>query len=271
MARQALQARLDRLETKVLEMADLVRARLGRALRALYDRDASLARSVADTDDAVDDRYLALEAECVSLLALEQPVAGDLRTVVASFKIVTDLERIADLATNLAGYAIASSGEGFPEIDLCGIGDLATRMVETATGAYAIGDDEWACREVAALDDDLDARCEHASEVVVRYLLDYELDRERDPGDGDDDSDNSDGSGSDNSDSDGDGNDNRAENDENDGKRNRGAAADAAIERLLRDVSLLLYTIRDIERVGDHAVNIAARTLYMVESDSTLV
>jgi len=243
MARREFQARLDGLKQRVLDMGSLVRSRLDRALRALVDRDEALARSVVANDEDVNDRYLAIESECISLLALQQPVAGDLRVVTASFKIITDLERIADLATNLARYALESSGDRFPEIDLGELGALASRMVEDALEAYAIGDDEWACREVAALDDDLDARCEHASAVVVRYLLDFEFarddggyDRRNDGVDGDD--------------------------------RERNAAT---VDRLLGDVSLLLYTIRDLERIGDHAVNVAARTLYMVESDSTLI
>jgi phosphate transport system protein len=234
MARQEFQARLDSLTERVLDMGDLVQSRLSRALRALSERDVSLARSVIENDADVNDRYLALEAECISLLALQQPVAGDLRVVATSFKIITDLERIADLATNLAGYALESGGDRFPEIDIGEIGTLASRMVADAMEAYAIGDDEWACREVAALDDDLDARCEHASNVVVRYLLDFELAFDDDRDDADD-------------------------------------TGTTAMDRLFADVSLLLYTIRDLERVGDHAVNIAARTLYMVDSDSTLI
>ena len=241
-SRQEFRARLDGLRQGVLDMAELVRGRLDRALRALSEQSngQDVARSVIDGDQAVNDRYLDLESECISLLALQQPVAGDLRLVTASFKIITDLERIGDLATNLAGYALESSGDRFPEIDLTAIGSLAKRMVTEAIEAYATGEDEWACREVAAVDDDLDARCEHASKVVVRYLLGFELE-----GGG--------GSGTD-----------------TDGEESVDGES-TSVERLLADVSLLLYTIRDLERIGDHAVNVAARTLYMVESDAALV
>jgi phosphate transport system protein len=225
--RREFRARLADLREAVLEMAELVQNRLDRALSALrgHRESPTLARSVIDSDRAVNDRYLALESECISLLALQQPVAGDLRLVTASFKIITDLERIGDLTTNLAEYALEGDRE-FPEIDMEEPGSLAGRMVADAIEAYAAGDDEWACREVAALDDDLDARCEHASNVVVRYLLGFELEARDET---------------------------------------------ATIDHLLEDVSLLLYTIRDLERIGDHAVNVAARTLYMVEGDSALV
>ena len=245
-SRQEFRARLDGLRQGVLDMAELVKGRLERALAALSEQSngQDVARSVIDGDQAVNDRYLDLESECISLLALQQPVAGDLHLVTASFKIITDLERIGDLATNLAGYALESSGDRFPEIDLTAIGSLAKRMLTAAIEAYAAGEDEWACREVAALDDDLDARCEHASKVVVRYLLGFELE-----GGG--------GSGTDT--------------DTNEGGEESVDGECTTVEGLLADVSLLLYTIRDLERIGDHAVNVAARTLYIVESDAALV
>ena len=244
MARREFQTRLADLKRAVLDMGTLVRSRLDRALRALSERDRALARLVAENDADVNERYLEIEGQCISLLALQQPVAGDLRVVAASFKVITDLERIADLATNLAGYALDSSGDRFPEIDVGEIGTLASRMVDDALEAYSVGDNEWACREVAALDNDLDALCEHASEVVVCYLLDFELERASADAD--------------------------ARRHKEDDSNDRDSET-TAVDRLLEDVSLLLYTIRDLERIGDHAVNIAARTLYMVESDSTLL
>jgi len=134
---------------------------------------------------------------------------------------VTDLERIGDLAVNLAQYTLAADRKRFEEVDLSAIGDRARSMLDDAMDAYRT-DDAPLCREIAARDDELDALCQHASERVV-------LEREVDDGDS------------------------------------------WAVEELLDDVSRLLLVIRDLERVGDHAVNIAARTLYMVESDPQLV
>nr|WP_254769384.1 PhoU domain-containing protein [Salinilacihabitans rarus] len=103
--------RLDRLRDAVVAMGDLVRESLADAFTALFTGDRPLARAVRRRDDEVDRRYLDVERECLELLALHQPVAGDLRIVAAAFKIVTDLERVGDHAVNVAArtlYALES-------------------------------------------------------------------------------------------------------------------------------------------------------------------
>jgi phosphate transport system protein len=222
--RDEFQASLADLRAEVLSMGDLVADRLDRALTALETLDESAAREVIGGDDEIDRRYLALESTCINLFAQQQPVAGDLRFVAASFKILTDLERVGDLAVNLAQYTLEANCERFAQVDLSSIGDLAGAMLDDAMTAYRT-DDAALCREVAARDDELDSLCQRASERVVRDLIEGEA------GDGD----------------------------------------PWSVERLLDDVSRLLLVVRDLERVGDHAVNVAARTLYMVESNPELV
>ncbi|UHH14634.1 hypothetical protein LT972_06440 [Halobacterium litoreum] len=114
MPREEYQAELDDLRASVVEMGDLVCDRLDDALAAYEANDEAVARGVVDGDDAVNDRYLELEGDCVDLLALQQPVASDLRFVAASFKISTDLERVGDHAVNVAArtlYAVESDPE----------------------------------------------------------------------------------------------------------------------------------------------------------------
>jgi len=212
---------LDELRADVESMGREVLDQLGRSLDALERADRGLAREVIDGDERVNQQYLDLEADCIELIALQQPVASDLRFVAASFKILTDLERIGDLATNLARYALAGSSEVISESRLREIGETASKQAEKALDAYVEADPE-ACRAIAERDDDLDASCQNASEAVVRELVASEPDR-------------------------------------------------WDIERLLDDVSRLLLTVRDLERVGDHAVNIAARTLYMSDGDPELI
>jgi len=220
MPRTEYQLQLKALKSDVLGMSELVLERYETALTALEDKDAELAHDVIDGDDEVNGRYLSLESECIDLLALQQPVAGDLRLVASSFKIITDLERVGDLAVNLSEYALAAERERYPEIDVMRIGREAGWMLEEAMDAYATDDVDRA-REIAASDDRLDELCADASEVIVYDLLrtDY----------GDD------------------------------------------IETVVDDVSRLLLTVRDLERVGDHAVNVCARTVYMVENDDELI
>ncbi|MFC7113724.1 phosphate signaling complex protein PhoU [Natronoarchaeum sp. GCM10025703] len=222
MPRNDYQRQLESLREDVLDMSDLVVGRLDTALEALDTGDETLAERVVAGDDEINRLYLDLEGECVDLLALQQPVATDLRFIAASFKIITDLERIADLATNLAEYAGTVAHDQTTRSELREIGEATTEMVETAMDAYA-RDDTDAAYDVAERDDAVDDYCEQASSRIVRDLLESER------------------------------------------------PVDGPVESMLDDVSTHLLTIRDLERVGDHAVNIAARTLYMVENDDELI
>ncbi len=224
MARQSYQEQLDALRNDVLYMSEVVLERLRMGLDALEQKDEELAWEVIEGDDEINELYLELEGDCIDLLALQQPVASDLRFIAASFKIITDLERIADLATNLGDYTLNAERDVFPDVDIQGIGTAVIEMVEDAMAAYET-ENTAACYEIATTDDEIDARCEGASEVVVRDLIETQLETDD----------------------------------------------QESIERLMADVSRLLLTVRDLERVGDHAVNIAARTLYMVENDDELI
>jgi len=222
MPRNEYRSRLGDLRDDVLYMSEVVADRLRQSLTALEQKDEALAQEIIDGDDEVNRMYLDLEQDCIDLLALQQPVAGDLRFIAASFKIITDLERIGDLAVNLADYTGDAERDVFPEVDVQHLGDVTLEMLDDAMNAYA-SETVSECYDVAERDDDLDELCAAASEIVVRDLIESELD------------------------------------------------PDENVEALMRDVSRLLLTIRDLERVGDHAVNIAARTLYMVENDDELI
>jgi phosphate transport system protein len=222
MPRTDYQEQLETLREDVLYMSELVLERLRMGLSALDQKDMALAEEVLTSDDEINQLYLDLERDCIDLLALQQPVAGDLRFVASSFKIITDLERIGDLATNLGEYATSATQDRFPDVDVRAIGMQAIELVEDAMDAYD-NEDPDACAEIAVRDDEIDERCTAASQAVVRELV---------------------------------------------GTEQRSAAN---MEALLQDVSRLLLTIRDLERVADHGVNICARTLYMIESDESLI
>jgi len=223
MPRNEYQSKLSELRDDVLYMSEIVAEQLRAGLDALERKDEELAQEVIEGDREVNQMYLDLEGECVDLIALQQPVAGDLRFIAASFKIITDLERIADLATNLGSYAEEAEQDLFPDVDVQRLGDFTLAMLDDAMTAYADEDTDL-CYRVADDDDEMDDMCSAASELVVRDLLESDLLDE-----------------------------------------------DQDAEDLMQDVSRLLLTIRDLERVGDHAVNIAARTLYMVENDDELL
>jgi phosphate transport system protein len=223
MPRDGYQELLEQLREDVLYMSEVVLERLQMGLDALQDKDEDLAWDVIDGDHEINQLYLELERDCIDLIALQQPVAGDLRFIAASFKIITDLERIADLATNLGDYTLDAEKDVFPDVDVQSIGDQTIEMVEAAMEAYAEEDPE-TCYKIAERDDEIDAMCEEASAIVTRDLIERQ-----------------------------------------------DITAEEKVEQTMQDVTRLLLTIRDLERVGDHAVNIAARTLYMVESDDDLL
>ena len=224
MARKEFQEQLQGLRENVLYMSEVVIDRVRMGLRALESNDKALARKVIEGDHEINELYLDLEQDCIDLFALQQPVAGDLRFIAASFKIITDLERVADLATNLGDYTLAAERDRYPDVDVQGVGDAVVEMVDDAMTAYADEDVE-ACFAIDERDDKVDARCEVASEAVVRDLIETEIE----------------------------------------------TGAGEEIEALMSEVSRLLLTIRDLERIGDHAVNVAARTVYMVENDDELI
>ena len=223
MPRKTYQRRLEALREAVLEMSALVCDRYELAIEAAIDGDETLGRRVVDGDDDVNERYLRIEDECVALHALQQPVASDLRLVTASFKIITDLERVADLATNLAAYG--SDGGLHPAMEFRGLAESAGDMLADAMAAYETGDVD-ACYHIAARDEDLDERCRRASQAVLRHLVETDRAREH---------------------------------------------SSEALAEGLDAVSNGLLAVRDVERVGDHAVNVAARTLYMIENDDELL
>jgi phosphate transport system protein len=222
--RESYQQSLEDLRADVTAMGDSVVDRLDDGLESLATCDEALAREIIDGDDEVNQTYLSLEEDCIDLFALQQPVASDLRFVAASFKILTDIERVGDLAVNLGEYALAGGCERRADVAVDDIGRDAKELFERSVTAYANGDAS-ACVDIAARDDDLDALCQRASQTVARDLI----------------------------------------------EREAGGSDAWTAEQLLDDVSRLLLTIRDLERVGDHAVNVAGRTLYMAENDPTLI
>lgn len=226
MPREDYQTQLETLEEDILYMSELVRDRLRKSISTIETKDEALANTIISGDHEINNLYLDLEQDCIDLLALQQPVAGDLRFIASSFKLITDLERIGDLAVNLAEHTTSANRDRYPDVDVQAIGEFAEQMLTDAMEAYATQNVDL-CQELAERDEELDAMCARASEAVVMGLLEQEFDAM---------------------------NDNEEE-----------------IEDVLQDVSRLLLTIRDLERVGDHAVNISARTYYMITGDDDLI
>lgn len=135
-------AELRSLKEQILAMGALVDAQVAEALEALVERDTDRAQRVIEADRAVNQMELAIDERCIRMLALRQPAASDLRFIAAALKMVTDLERIGDLAVNMA--------ERVPELaeapplralqELPAMAGVAQNMLRSALQAFVAGD-----------------------------------------------------------------------------------------------------------------------------------
>lgn len=145
------------LKQQLLFLSSTVEEAIAKVVTALMNRDPQLAREVVAADSEIDNLEIAVEAECEKLLALYQPVAGDLRFIVATLKINNDLERMGDLAKKIGKNVVYLCGVApVPgTIDFREIAERARRMVKHCMDAFVNGDAELA-RQVMAEDDAVD-------------------------------------------------------------------------------------------------------------------
>lgn len=151
------EAELRRLRERLQEMAARVEEMIGRANEAVTTADAALARETILLDRQVNTDELVIDELCLRLLARWQPMASDLRFVTVALKIVTDLERMGDIAVNVCerAIALADDGQSGGFAELPAMGEVARSMLRDAMRALADGDPDLA-RSVIARDDQLD-------------------------------------------------------------------------------------------------------------------
>ena len=207
--RHAFTTEIHQLEHDVLEMGSRAEVMVGLAADALTRLDVELARDVLSRDDDIDQRDLQIEAHCIRLIALQQPKAGDLRIISTAMKMITDIERIGDLAVDLARITLKVDNE-FGEtniIDIPKIANVSRQMIRLSLEAFVKRDLE-VVQQVIAMDDEVDD--------LYRNLREQIFDNMR-----------------------------------------------AEPNRVVADGWLLL-AVYHVERIADHAVNIAQRVAYMV-------
>jgi len=202
---------LEALKQTLLAMGGLVEDQIRRVMRALVERDDALAQEVIERDQQVNAYDVEVDETCVSLLALHQPAAGDLRFITTAMKIVTDLERMGDQAVNIAQRVLELNREPQlkPYIDLPRMAEKAQRMVKESLDAFVERDTELA-RKVCAEDAEVDA----IKDQIFRELLTFMMEDAR------------------------------------------------TIPRAIR----LILVSRFLERLADHATNIAEMVIYLVEA-----
>lgn len=149
---------LEQLKSKLLAMSALVESAVYRSITAVVQKDRKLAEEVLQNEARVNQMELEIDDQAISLLALQQPMAGDLRLITSAIKINNDLERMGDLAVNIAQRALALMDDPMvqPMIDIPHIGGLVQSMVRKALDAFVARDAELA-HSVLASDDAVDS------------------------------------------------------------------------------------------------------------------
>jgi phosphate transport system protein len=174
--RQVFEEELAAVNQEILRMGVMVEEALRRAIESLVDKDEAKARAVVDGDSAINRLEQDIEDRCIVLIAREQPVASDLRRLITSLKIVTQLERMGDHALHVAKGTLRLLPETYmkPLIDIPRMAEIGIGMVRDVLTAFLENDAERA-REVAKRDqlmDDLHTQ-------VMRELFTYMMESNR--------------------------------------------------------------------------------------------
>jgi len=201
---------LDELRKRLVEMSGLVESAIYRSVQSLVEKDGDQARQVLRNESRINQMEIEIDDLATRLLALDQPVASDLRFITAATKINNDLERMGDLAVNIAERSIALMREPLvkPLIDIPHMANLVESMVRKALDAFVKRDTALA-RSVLVSDDAVDGLRDAIYGELISFM-------QREP-------------------------------------------------TTVRQAIDLLFVARDLERVADHATNIAEDVLFVVE------
>jgi phosphate transport system protein len=201
---------LEQLKGKLLEMSALVESAIYRSIQGVVDKNQELAEQVIKNEARINQLEIEVDDMAISLLALQAPLAADLRLVTAAIKINNDLERMGDLSVSIAQSALALMKEPMirPLIDIPHIAGLAQGMVRKALDAFVNRDPELA-RSVLASDDAVDNMRTASYHELISFM-------EKNP-------------------------------------------------QQISQALYLLSTVRNLERIADHATNIAEDVLFLVK------
>jgi phosphate transport system protein len=161
------------LDRRLAHMGGLAENLLGQAFEALDRRDPHLAEQAVQSDKAIDQLQRDIEAQVISMIARRQPMADDLRQIMAALKIATDLERIGDMAKNIAKRALAIANEQYPKPLMSGLRHMterALRQLKDVLDAYAERDAQMALH-VWREDEQIDAMYNSVFRELLTYMM----------------------------------------------------------------------------------------------------
>lgn len=202
------------LQVKLQQMGSLVEESIARTIEALKNQDLEMAQSVIEADDIIDRLEREIEEKCLEVIATQQPMARDLRRVATLFKMINDLERMADYATSIAKITLRIAHQPLikPLVDIPRMAALSQKMVKQALDAYVREDVELAVA-VGRDDDEVD----HLFGQIFRELLTIMMEN----------------------------------------------------PRTITQATQLLFVGRWLERISDHATNIAEEVIFLVTGEKT--
>lgn len=205
--RKLFEEELSGLKTELVEMCRLTEQMINNAITALVNRDRELGKSVGLADKRVDEYEMDIEKRCMRILLRQQPVAKDFREVYTALKMITDIERFGDQASDIGDLVYTMPGERYIKKleHITAMGNLAEKMVRESVDSF-ISNNEALANEVIALDDKMDDLFLTVKKELIELI------------------------------------------------KKDGANGDQAIE--------LMMVAKYLERIGDHAVNVAEWTKY---------
>ena len=171
MMRELLSNKIKVLNSDLIEMASLVEKQIYDSIIAFKNQDADLASTVIKNDDKVDELQKDIEEKCIKFMATESPLAGDLRKIYTTSKIVTDLERMADHAVDLSKIVQRIKEENLvSEISpVWEMGDLVIKMIKASIEAYIDGDIQSAY-EICNMDDKVDEIYQGMFKIILKKM-----------------------------------------------------------------------------------------------------
>ena len=203
---------LEKLKGEVLRMGKLAKESAKNAIKALVQRDTELASRILKENVTIDELEFDIENRCMKLLALQQPMAVDLRTIGTCMKVITDFDRISDLAGDIAEIVIRIADEPHakPLIDVPRMSELSQGMISDCLKAFSSGNVK-ILEDFSERDDVIDALFDQVRRELMMIMIEN--------------------------------------------------------PKCIANASHLLFVALHLERIGDHACNIASRIIYMVTGE----
>ena len=210
--RSRFDKKLSNVTKKVIDMGKIIESTLIEVVYALKNKDLEIANKIILADDIIDAMEIDIESDCVNIIATQYPIASDLRRIITILRIVSDLERIADLCVNISKIIISNEDSDFmkPLIDLPKMQKLCSVMIKGAIESF-ITEDQNLALSIIKMDDKVDDLYEKIYQELLGML---------------------------------------------------------SVNSEIKDQVIMLLLIgRYLERIADHATNVAERVIYMVSGE----